>query len=68
MPQELTVDKLKEALFGMATNKVFHPHGFNIEFYQKEWKLVKMIILGYHKITVMRTWKSPGSFMKRSLS
>jgi hypothetical protein len=40
-----TLDELKEDVFGMEPNKAAGPDGFNAEFYQKFWEIVKMDLL-----------------------
>ena len=41
------IKELELAVFGMATNKAPGPDGFNADFYQKNWGLVKVTFLGY---------------------
>jgi hypothetical protein len=36
-------------VFEMAANKVARPNGFNAEFYQKNWELVKQDLFGLLK-------------------
>jgi hypothetical protein len=40
--KEFTMEELKKAVFEMAANKAAGPDGFNAEFYQKNWELVKV--------------------------
>jgi hypothetical protein len=45
MSSPFTLDELKEVVFGMEPNKAAGPDGFNAEFYQKFWEIVKMDLL-----------------------
>jgi hypothetical protein len=40
-----TLEELKEAVFGMEPNKAAGPDGFNAEFYQRFWDLLKFDLL-----------------------
>lgn len=42
LTRKFSLDELKEAIFGMDRNKAAGPDGFNIEFYQHFWEMVKM--------------------------
>jgi hypothetical protein len=44
--KEFTMEELKKAVFEMAANKAAGPDGFNAEFYQKNWELVKQDLFG----------------------
>ena len=44
--QKITLEELKDVVFGMTTNKAAGPNGFNVEFYQKHWDLVKDELFG----------------------
>ena len=48
-----TMEELKNAVFGMATNKAAGPDGFNADFYQKNWDLIKndlyQLLVDFHK-------------------
>ena len=46
LKEKFTINDLKEAVFGMATNKAAGPDGFNVEFYQKHWDIVKKDLFG----------------------
>jgi hypothetical protein len=39
--RRFNLEELKEAVEGMAKNKAAGPDGFNAEFYQKNWDLIK---------------------------
>lgn len=45
LTRKLSLEELKDAVFGMEKNKAAGPDGFNIEFYQHFWDLVKMDLL-----------------------
>jgi hypothetical protein len=47
--KEFTMEELKTDVFEMAANKVARPNGFNAEFYQKNWELVKQDLFGLLK-------------------
>lgn len=55
LTQVFTMEELKEAVLGMATNKAAGPDGFNADFYQKNWDLVKddlfRLLMDFHKET-----------------
>jgi hypothetical protein len=39
--EQFSLEEIKEAVFGMEPNKAAGPDGFNADFYQKNWELVK---------------------------
>lgn len=41
LTRPFSIEELKEAVFGMESNKTAGPDGFNIEFYQHFWDIVK---------------------------
>jgi hypothetical protein len=43
------MEEFKTAVFEMAANKAAEPDGFNAEFYQKNWELVKQDLFGLLK-------------------
>ena len=46
LTRNFSLKELEEAVFGMAANKASGPDGFNVEFYQKNWELVKNDLFG----------------------
>jgi hypothetical protein len=47
--KDCTMEELKIVVFEMASNKAAGSDGFNAEFYQKKWELVKQDLFGLLK-------------------
>ena len=49
LTQSFSLSELKDDVLDMASNKAARPDGFNIEFYQHNWEVVKEDMFGLLK-------------------